>query len=317
YNSARTQVGTSGTSNNVETISLNGKPEGWYYVRVFGFSGATNPYYKLTINPPANGTPAVVVVDPPAGDSMMVHGVNTYKVEWNYSDPETDECWVSVYFNSAPVLNGNQQILPTSLNTQATQGFHVINSAYVPADTSLYVYCQITDGGTTTGSWSAGTVTFVHQDHAQGSIAGAVINSDSLPIPNAVVYLNSHEHEDTTIASGLFLMAEVEPGFYALTVEHPGYRDSTLTNVMVNVGGMKDQVIMLAGCGFVAGDGDGSSEVTISDAVYLINYIFAGGGEPSPSGAGDANCDGMVNISDAAYLINFIFVGGLPPCSGC
>ena len=317
YNAAQTQVGSSTSSSNVETISLNGKPEGWYYLRVYGFSGAINPYYRLTVNPPSNSAPSVSVINPPAGDSLMVHGVNTYNVTWNYSDPETDECWVSVYYNTVPVLNGSQKILPTSLNTQAAQGFHVINSAYVPEDSSLYIYCQITDGGTTTGSWSAGTVTFLHHDHAHGSIAGSVIDSDSLPIANAIVYLNNHEHQDTTIASGLYFLADVEPGYYSLTVEHPGYHDSTLTNVMVNVGGMKNKVIMLSGCGYVAGDGDGNAQVNISDAVYIISYIFTAGPEPVPYSAGDANCDAMVNISDAVALINYIFAGGAPPCSGC
>ena len=86
---------------------------------------------------------------------------------------------------------------------------------------------------------------------------------------------------------------------------------------MVNVGGMKNKVIMLSGCGFVGGDSDGDLVVSISDAVFVINYIFASGAAPSPYEAADSNCDGVVNISDAVYLINFIFAGGAQPCSGC
>jgi len=41
--------------------------------------------------------------------------------------------------------------------------------------------------------------------------------------------------------------------------------------------------------------------VTVSDVVYLINYIFAGGPAPNPLMAGDADCSGGVNISDAVY----------------
>jgi len=67
--------------------------------------------------------------------------------------------------------------------------------------------------------------------------------------------------------------------------------------------------------GFIAGDADGSGGVTISDAVYLISYIFAGGPAPSPLEAGDANCDSLVTISDAVYLIAYIFSGGPAPCS--
>ncbi|MGB5105229.1 MAG: PQQ-dependent sugar dehydrogenase [Candidatus Zixiibacteriota bacterium] len=69
--------------------------------------------------------------------------------------------------------------------------------------------------------------------------------------------------------------------------------------------------------GPICGDADGNSIVTISDAVYLINYIFAGGPAPSPLSAGDSDCNGIVTISDAVYLINYIFSGGPAPCSTC
>ena len=69
--------------------------------------------------------------------------------------------------------------------------------------------------------------------------------------------------------------------------------------------------------GFVCGDANGSGTVNISDAVYLIAYIFSGGPAPSPLLAGDANCIGSVNISDAVYLIAYIFSGGPAPCAGC
>jgi hypothetical protein len=67
----------------------------------------------------------------------------------------------------------------------------------------------------------------------------------------------------------------------------------------------------------LCGDADGSESVDISDAVYLINYIFGGGPAPDPLLAGDANCDGAVDISDAVYLIAYIFSGGPEPCAGC
>jgi hypothetical protein len=69
--------------------------------------------------------------------------------------------------------------------------------------------------------------------------------------------------------------------------------------------------------GFVCGDASGDGTVDISDAVYLISYIFSGGPAPVPLLAGDANCDGTVDISDVVYLIVYIFSSGLAPCVGC
>ena len=65
------------------------------------------------------------------------------------------------------------------------------------------------------------------------------------------------------------------------------------------------------------GDADNNLQVTISDAVYLISYVFSGGPAPTPLQYGDTNCSGQVSISDAVYLINYIFAGGPIPCAAC
>jgi hypothetical protein len=68
---------------------------------------------------------------------------------------------------------------------------------------------------------------------------------------------------------------------------------------------------------YVCGDANNDGSVDISDAVYLISYIFSGGSAPSPLLAGDANCDHTVDISDVVYLISYIFSGGSAPCTTC
>ncbi len=68
---------------------------------------------------------------------------------------------------------------------------------------------------------------------------------------------------------------------------------------------------------FACGDATGNGKINISDAVMLINYIFAGGVAPSPVCSGDADCSGIVTISDAVFLINYVFAGGPAPCSAC
>jgi hypothetical protein len=65
------------------------------------------------------------------------------------------------------------------------------------------------------------------------------------------------------------------------------------------------------------GDANNDDEIDISDAVFLISYIFSGGPAPAdcngPNGKGDANGDGEIDISDAVYLISYIFSGGPAP----
>ncbi|MDP3025110.1 MAG: M20/M25/M40 family metallo-hydrolase [candidate division Zixibacteria bacterium] len=66
---------------------------------------------------------------------------------------------------------------------------------------------------------------------------------------------------------------------------------------------------------FKYGDANGDGKVTVSDAVYLINYLFKGGPAPVPLDSGDANCDGQVTVADVVYIINYLFKGG--PVPGC
>jgi hypothetical protein len=70
-------------------------------------------------------------------------------------------------------------------------------------------------------------------------------------------------------------------------------------------------------CDNTCGDANADGAVDISDAVFLIAYIFSGGPAPSPLNAADVNCDLAVDISDAVYLIAYIFSGGPIPCAAC
>ena len=67
----------------------------------------------------------------------------------------------------------------------------------------------------------------------------------------------------------------------------------------------------------LCGDADGDAAVNVSDAVFLVNYIFAQGPVPDPLYTGDTDCTGAVNVSDVVYLINYIFASGPTPCANC
>ena len=146
-----------GTSDS-EVISMNGRGEGWYYLRVYGYNGATGSY-SMTIDPSENSAPTISVLNPPAGDIPLIHGNETYDITWSASDPENDNLWVSVWANTSPTFDGNEVFLPTSINVPASQGFYIVNSAYLDPGT-YYLHAQVTDGGSPAGDWSAGTVTF-------------------------------------------------------------------------------------------------------------------------------------------------------------
>ena len=63
---------------------------------------------------------------------------------------------------------------------------------------------------------------------------------------------------------------------------------------------------------FRRGDSNGDSQVDISDAVTILDYLF-GASRLTCLDAADANDDGDVGISDPIGLLTFLFGGGIRP----
>ena len=62
---------------------------------------------------------------------------------------------------------------------------------------------------------------------------------------------------------------------------------------------------------FIRGDanGDGIVSGNVTDAVYILKYLFGGRPQPVCMESADANDDRTVNLSDAIYLLNYNFLG--------
>ncbi len=150
-------IDSSKTNLSSERINLTGRPAGWYFVRARSVVPVTVASYSLTIDPPANAAPTVDVIEPAAGTQFRDHGAETFTVTWSATDPESGPMWAKVYANTSPTFDGNELLIPTSLNIDASLGFHVINTTYLTIDT-YWFYVAVSDGGTTIGAWSDGTL---------------------------------------------------------------------------------------------------------------------------------------------------------------
>lgn len=62
------------------------------------------------------------------------------------------------------------------------------------------------------------------------------------------------------------------------------------------------------------GDANSDGRVNVSDAIYIINYVFNGGAEPYPLKACDMDCDGSCIITDAVRILHFVFNDFDYPC---
>ncbi len=64
---------------------------------------------------------------------------------------------------------------------------------------------------------------------------------------------------------------------------------------------------------FKRGDADANLQVNITDAIYILNYLFQGGPQPGCWDAADVKDDSTIDQADAVYLMNYLFLGGPPP----
>jgi hypothetical protein len=66
---------------------------------------------------------------------------------------------------------------------------------------------------------------------------------------------------------------------------------------------------------FHRGDPNNDGRTNLSDGIFLFNFLFLGGNDPSCMESADSNSDRKLDISDGTFLLNFLFLGGPPPAS--
>lgn len=64
---------------------------------------------------------------------------------------------------------------------------------------------------------------------------------------------------------------------------------------------------------FLRGDGNSDGKVDLSDAVFVLNYLFLGGTAPGCLDTADADDNESVEITDPILVLNFLFLGGPSP----
>ena len=59
----------------------------------------------------------------------------------------------------------------------------------------------------------------------------------------------------------------------------------------------------------IRGDLDRNGNLSLTDAVIILSFLFLGGDEPFCAPVADINSSGGLNITDAIYLLGFLFLG--------
>jgi len=103
-------------------------------------------------------------------------------------------------------------------------------------------------------------------------------------------------------------------------VDDDGYADLIVGAYGNDAGGIQAGRAYVYSCPvlYLCGDVNADAGISVSDVIYLINYLFKNGPPPQCPPApylscADANRDGSISVSDVIYLINYLLKGGPPP----
>lgn len=77
--------------------------------------------------------------------------------------------------------------------------------------------------------------------------------------------------------------------------------------------GLDGVVVARPAVDFLRADADQNGNVELTDAVFLLDYLFRSAREVPCRDAADANDDGQLDISDGIFILRFLFSGGHSP----
>jgi hypothetical protein len=122
----------------------------------------------------------------------------------------------------------------------------------------------------------------------------------------------------------LILTAEMgEAGIAIVADEVPGFGRSIVGGFDWNADGVDDLFIggrggeayvVLGGrreeADFVRGDATANGALDLTDAIFILGFLFLGGSDPACLDACDVDDGGSLDLTDPIYLLTFLFLGG-------
>ncbi len=157
-----------------------------------------------------------------------------------------------------------------------------------------------------------GTTTRVYADGLETNSEELGPGAIDTATPTQIVLASQLDSDGVTLTGGL-------KG--SLSLARVRIHDDVLTpeQVINNLFADADELFGPAGVPFVRGDGNADGDRNISDASFILNFLFLGGPPPTCLASIDVNDDGDGNISDASFLLNWLFLGGrdVPAPNAC
>jgi len=271
----------------------------------------------------------------------------TYNVESGYSDwtlsgfttstARSHSATHSFYSGQGNNLN-NKVTGKNSIKVQPNDSLKIW-CWYITETDWDYAYVEISTNGGTSFFSIPGNITTVYNPHGTnlgngitGNSGGWVQGKFSLnSYAGQEIYLRFHYATDDWTSYEGFYVDDIYPferyssivslsnaipdTFYHLSGHGEGtYFYKVRAKDAQNQWGVWSNVeIAVVTISFVRGDANGDGAITLSDVVFLINYLYKAGPAPNPWQAGDINTDSQINLGDVVYLIDYLYKAGPPP----
>jgi hypothetical protein len=267
--------------------------------------------------------PPQVTLLAPSGPGELARGPVT--VRWSASDPDLPDA-EGLTFNVLFTHDGGRTVVPAGVDLAGIDSY-AVDAAELPGGPEARFIVEASDGWHRARAQSdppfsladaAPTPGIRHpadgavlEPDVQVTISGFAYDlEDGFLVKDALRWFLDGAAEP--IASGRDALVEFAPGEHTLRL---AATDSAGQEAFV-------EVTFIAGLGpaaalFRRGDADASGTANITDAIFVLQFLFLDGREPPCRSAADVNDDSQVNISDPILLLNVLFVGvGTVPAPG-
>ena len=152
FDSTRTRIGRSDSSQNSEQVSINAVAGQFYYVRVYGFNGATNPNYTFTVDQPegvSGGAP-----DQFEDNDTFATARSLAAVDQSYTNLNINTSGDDDYYKITPTASGTMTVNLAFVHTQGDIDLEILNASQArlgisdSTSNSEQVSLQVTAGQT-------------------------------------------------------------------------------------------------------------------------------------------------------------------------
>lgn len=124
---SQSQIGLSDSTSNAEQFTWNVTAGQAYYIRVFGYEGATNPNYSMTIDVPS--PPAVIPPDSLEENDTLATARSLSAVDQTYSNLTIDVAGDDDFYSIVPTTSGTLNVSLALQNAQGNVDLQIMNSA--------------------------------------------------------------------------------------------------------------------------------------------------------------------------------------------